>query len=168
MRICVSSMDSPQENLHFIFYGREEIAPVDDKAIWVEALGLTRLSEIRDNTRPTTVLKSSQWIFSKLPVVILMSSLFRAVFPQGGRTGFVMHEQTLGDTARFYTSYGLYVYIYICFLFLFKVSSPFLAPCRTSGQTKAIQRHNDLGGRKDFRKNCKILTGFQVWGLLPK
>lgn len=58
---------------------------------------------------------------------------------------------------------------YACVLLLFKVLSPFeLSAGLVSGQTKAIQRHNDLSGRKDFRKNCKRSTGFQGLRLASK
>jgi len=56
----IYSIDSPRENEHFIFYFSKENSPVDDKANLSISLGLTRISEIRGNTRPATVLESCQ------------------------------------------------------------------------------------------------------------
>lgn len=122
----IYSIDSPRENEHFIFYFSKENSPVDDKANLSISLGLTRISEIRGNTRPATVLESCQWIYSKLPVVILMSSLFHAVFPPGRGTCFIMYEQAPGVHCSlwFYTSFPVSFMKHVCPVFLLKVSSP--------------------------------------------
>lgn len=114
-------------------------------------------------TRPTTVLESSQWIFSKRPVAVLTSSLVHAVFPPWGRTCFITRQLLVYTVLYIFSSlfYGVHM-----FLIPFKSFITFLAQHRSSGQTKATQRHMTWEKKERFQKklqkNIDWLPVFEV------